>query len=122
DQRLGRRPILQLTLALGAYQNLEQLRREAHADSSSAVGNPNRERAAALRRHLGNTFTHVSRYTGAPINSSRRVRACAPIALIVWPPRPITMAFCDSRSTKSVTRMYTGRSASRNSSTSAVKA
>ena len=35
---------------------------------------------------------------------------------------PITIPFWDSRSTNSVTRMYTGRSASRNSSTSAVKA
>ena len=67
-------------------------------------------------------------HPGVEIDRARRAapragaRAWAPMALMVAPPRPITMAFCDSRSTNSVTRMYIGRSASRNSSTSAVKA
>lgn len=55
DQRLGRRPILQLTLALWAHQDLEEFRSQGHLDlrkkgvgktesgESSSVGPPMRE-------------------------------------------------------------------------------
>ena len=84
--------------------------------------NIHEHQAKELLRQFGRTFTQQSRYTGVPVSSSRRARACAPIALMVLPDRPMTIPFCDSRSTKRVTRMYIGRSASRNSSTSAVNA
>src|SRR5918994_5415493 len=80
-QGLRRRAILELSLAFGTYQNLEQLRRQCHASSLDEVpagavgvglGNPNRASAAAVFRQLGSAFTQESRYTGAPINSSSR--------------------------------------------------
>src|SRR5690348_8806260 len=119
DERFGRLAVFQLTLALGADQDLKQLWGEGHDISDS--GKPKRVRAVELLRQWGRTLTQQSRYTGSPMRASIRRRARAPMALSVWPPAPMTIRFCDSRSTNRFTRMYTGCSASRNSSTSAVK-
>src|SRR5262245_25755183 len=118
-EAFGRRAVFQLTLAFRADQNLKQFRSETHETSFVIEGNPNLVSATGSLRQCGRAFTHRSRYTGAWTSSSRRLRARWPIALSVRPPRPITMPFWDSRSTNRLTRMYMGRSFSRNSSTSA---
>src|ERR687889_1603164 len=98
NQSFGRGAVFQLSLTLGTNQNLEELWGKAHVDSLGVAGKPNRVRAPEFFRQFGNVLTQQSRYTGAPISSSSLPRAWAPMALIVVPERPITIAFCDSRS------------------------
>src|SRR3954464_15254451 len=75
DQRLRSGPVLQLTLAFRADQNLEELGGQSHADSFGVAGKPNRASAPELFRQFGSVLTQQSRYTGAPISSSSRARA-----------------------------------------------
>src|SRR5262245_41793609 len=116
DQFVLLRPILELALAFRTGQDLEQTfiqhdsRLRAHYGewSSGLTRKPRNFRAEDLLRHPGSGFTHRSRYTSVSRNRSTLVRAVCPRARIASPPRPRMMGFCDSRSTNSVARMYTG--------------
>ena len=57
--------------------------------------------ALVVRASPDSTFTRRSRKTFVSKNASRSCRASVPIRLIISPPRPITIGFCDSVSTRS---------------------
>ena len=65
---------------------------------------PRRSSEWARRCQSGSTFTCVSRWTRTPSRASSSRRASVPACLSTAPPRPITMPFCDSRSTRTTTR------------------
>ena len=72
-------------------------------DGRRAVrGTPISSSARSLSRQSGLTFTRRSRNTFVSKNASRSCRASVPIRLIISPPRPMTIGFCDSVSTKIV--------------------
>ncbi len=59
DEGFGRLAVFELTLALGADEDLQQLGGQRHGVSDS--GNPKRARAVALLRQWGSTLTQQSR-------------------------------------------------------------
>jgi uncharacterized membrane protein YoaK (UPF0700 family) len=58
--------------------------------------------ACGSSRQSLSTFTRSSRYTLRPLICSISRRAALPIDFSIFPPWPITIPFCDSRSTKTV--------------------
>src|SRR5919106_2778903 len=80
--------------------------------------NPNLSRACSLRCQSFSTFTRSSRKTFRPNRTSISSRASVPATFRFSPPLPITIPFCDSRSTKTVARI--SRSPSDRSSQSSV--
>ena len=73
-------------------------------------------RARSSSRQSGFTFTRRSRNTLESSIFSRSTRASVPMRLIMSPPRPITIGFCESCSTKIVqySRSIRSRSSSSN--------
>ena len=65
---------------------------------------PSRSSASGRRCQSRSTRTRVSRYTRVPSSASSSRRAALTAALRAAPPRPMTMPFCDSRSTRMSTR------------------
>src|SRR5512138_3014395 len=61
DERRFSLTIFELTFALGADENGEELRRHTHDDRSSGMLYPKRWSARIFRRQLGSTLTHRSR-------------------------------------------------------------
>src|SRR5512142_3221234 len=61
DKRRFSLTVFELTFALGADENGEELRRHTHDDRSSGMVYPKRWSARIFRRQLGSTLTHRSR-------------------------------------------------------------
>jgi len=72
---------------------------EEYLRTGLAAQKPRRSSSWSRRCQSRSTFTRRSRYTGPPKYDSSSVRASSPTALSAAPPFPITMPFCEGRST-----------------------